>query len=56
MPKIDVYEEEILGAFEEGKLNSVATKEDLAKFKAAARATAVKDPRVNIRLSPRRTS
>lgn len=51
MPKIDAYEEEVVGAFEEGKLSSVATKEELAKFKAAARATAIKDRRVNIRLS-----
>jgi len=51
MPKIDAYEEEVLGAFEEGKLNSVATKAELAKLKAAARATAIKDRRVNIRLS-----
>ena len=32
-------------------LESVATKEELARLKAAARATAVKDRRVNIRLS-----
>ncbi len=51
MPKLDTYEEEILSAYEEGKLKSVATKEELAKFKAAARATAIKDRRVNIRLS-----
>lgn len=51
MPKLDPYEEEILSAYEEGKLKSVATKEELAKFKAAARATAIKDRRVNIRLS-----
>ena len=51
MPKIDEYEIEILSAFEKGKLKSVATKAELAKFKAAARATAVKDRRVNIRLS-----
>ena len=51
MPKIDAYEEEVLVAFEEGKLKSIATKEELAKFKAAARATAIKDRRVNIRLS-----
>lgn len=43
MPKIDAYEEEILSAYEEGKLKSVATKAELAKFKAAARATAIKD-------------
>ena len=52
MPKTDdAYELEILSAFEEGRLKSVATKAELAKFKAAARATAIKDRRVNIRLS-----
>lgn len=51
MPKTDTYEQEILGAFEKGKLKSVATKAELAMFKAAARATAIKDRRVNIRLS-----
>ena len=51
MPKIDVYEREILNAFEKGKLKSVATKAELSKFRAAARATAIKDRRVNIRLS-----
>ena len=51
MPKIDEYELEVLSAFEMGKLKSVATKAELAKFKAAARATAIKDRRVNIRLS-----
>jgi predicted DNA binding CopG/RHH family protein len=51
MPKIDAYEREILNAFENGKLKSVATKAELSKFRAAARATAIKDRRVNIRLS-----
>ena len=51
MPKIDAYEHEVLTAFEKGQLKSVATKAELAKFKAAARATAIKDRRVNIRLS-----
>ena len=51
MPKPDAYELEILNAFEEGRLQSVATKAQLAKIKAAARATAIKDRRVNIRLS-----
>jgi predicted DNA binding CopG/RHH family protein len=51
MPKIDAYEQEVLTAFEKGQLKSVATKAELAKFKAAARATAIKDRRVNIRLS-----
>jgi predicted DNA binding CopG/RHH family protein len=51
MPNIDDYELEILSAYEKGTLKSVATKEELAKLKAAARATAIKDRRVNIRLS-----
>jgi len=51
MPKIDAYELEVLTAFEKGQLKSVATKAELTKFKAAARATAIKDRRVNIRLS-----
>ncbi|HLA74860.1 MAG TPA: hypothetical protein VJM76_02990 [Gammaproteobacteria bacterium] len=51
MPKIDAYEREVLEAFEQGKLESVASKNELARFKAAARATAIKDRRVNIRLS-----
>ena len=51
MSTIDPYEREILAAYENGELKSVATKVELAKFKAAARATAIKDKRVNIRLS-----
>src|SRR5512139_111740 len=51
MPKVDVYEHEVLNAFEKGQLKSVATKAELAKFKSAARATAIKDRRINIRLS-----
>lgn len=51
MPKTDAYEHEVLAAFEKGQLKSVATKNELAKFKSAARATAIKDRRVNIRLS-----
>ena len=51
MPKIDDYEREVLDAFEKGQLKSVASKAELEKFKAAARATAIKDRRVNIRLS-----
>ena len=49
--KLDPYELEVLRAFEGGKLHSVATKADLARYKEAARATAIKDKRVNIRLS-----
>ena len=51
MPSVDAYEREVLSAFEKGSLKSVATKDELDKFRAAARATAVKDRRVNIRLS-----
>ncbi|NMG46257.1 hypothetical protein GPA22_21280 [Aromatoleum toluvorans] len=51
MPRIDAEEFEILDAYEKGQLKSVATKAEIAKFKAAARATAIKDRRVNIRLS-----
>lgn len=48
---IDHDESDLLQAFEQGQLKSVATKSELARFKAAARATALKDRRVNIRLS-----
>ncbi|HLQ27075.1 MAG TPA: hypothetical protein VK138_14520 [Acidiferrobacterales bacterium] len=51
MSKVDSYELEVLTAFEKGKLKSIATKGELEKLKAAARATAIKDRRVNIRLS-----
>ena len=51
MPKVDEYEAELLASFDAGKLKSVATKSELAKMRAAARATALKDKRVNIRLS-----
>ena len=51
MPKTDSYEVELLADYDKGSLKSLATKAELAKFKAAARATAIKDRRVNIRLS-----
>jgi predicted DNA binding CopG/RHH family protein len=51
MSNVDAYEQEVLSAFEKGSLKSVATKDELEKFRVAARATAVKDRRVNIRLS-----
>jgi predicted DNA binding CopG/RHH family protein len=51
MPKTDAHEAKVLAAFGKGALKSVATKAELARFKTAARATAVKDKRVNIRLS-----
>lgn len=43
MPKIAPEEFELLDAFEKGILESVATKSELAKLKATARVTAVKD-------------
>ena len=51
MSKLDSYELKVLRAFEKGHLKSVATKSELEKLEAAARATAIKDRRVNIRLS-----
>jgi predicted DNA binding CopG/RHH family protein len=51
MPKTDPDESDLIAAFEIGSLKSVATKAELSKFRAAARATAIKDRRVNIRLS-----
>ena len=51
MPKLDTDERDLLAAFDKGQLRSVATKSELAKARAAARATALKDRRVNIRLN-----
>ena len=51
MSNADTYELEVLAAYDKGELKSLATKTELAKLKAAARATAIKDKRVNIRLS-----
>lgn len=51
MPKIDDSEKDLLQAYESGQMPSVASKAELAKIRAAARATALKDRRVNIRLS-----
>ena len=51
MPKPNPYESEVLEAYESGKLVSLGTKAELNRLKAAARATAIKDRRVNIRLS-----
>ena len=51
MSKLDPYELEVLEAYESGKLKSIATKAELQRMRAAARATAIKDKRVNIRLS-----
>jgi hypothetical protein len=54
MPRVDEYEAQLLAAFDAGKLKSVATKSELAKMRAAARATALKDKRVNIRCHTKR--
>ena len=51
MSKLDAYETDVLKAYEQGRLKSVATKSELARYRASARATAIKDRRVNIRLS-----
>jgi predicted DNA binding CopG/RHH family protein len=51
MSKLDEYELEVLGAYEAGKLKPSAAKAELQRLRAAARATAIKDKRVNIRLS-----
>lgn len=51
MPKTDHYEHDILTAYDTGQLKSVASTSELARIRSAARATAIKDKRVNIRLS-----
>ena len=51
MSKLDPYELEVLRAYESGKLRSSASKRELQRMRVAARATAIKDRRVNIRLS-----
>jgi len=52
MKKLDTFEEELLNAYEKGELQSTSpNKTDLAKFKAAASATFLKEKRVNIRIS-----
>lgn len=51
MFKPDPYEREVLEAYESGKLKPMASKADLQRMRAAARATSIKDKRVNIRLS-----
>ena len=52
MTKLDDLENAILASYENGELKSTSpTKTELAKFKAAASATFIKDKRVKIRLS-----
>ena len=51
MPRFDHDELELLGDYEAGRLVSVASAAQLQALRDAARATALKDKRVNIRLS-----
>lgn len=51
MPTLDPEEAAILDAYEKGELISVTTKAEMARYRAAAHATAIRDKRVNIRLS-----
>jgi predicted DNA binding CopG/RHH family protein len=52
MKKLDAFEQEILSSYEQGELKSSSpSKATLAKFKAAASSTFLKEKRVNIRLS-----
>jgi predicted DNA binding CopG/RHH family protein len=49
--KLDAEEADLLQAYESGLLPPVASKDELAALRASARATAIKDQRINIRLS-----
>jgi len=52
MKKLDALETDVLAAYERGELKSKSpSRARLAKFKAAATATFIKDRRINIRLS-----
>ena len=51
MSKLDPYELEVLEAYESGKLKPTASKAELQRMRASARVTAIKDKRVNIRVS-----
>lgn len=52
MKKLDAFEKDILATYDAGEFKStLPSKADLAKFKAAATATFIKDKRINIRLS-----
>lgn len=52
MSKLDAEEQEVLDAFEAGKLKSVASRKgELKRHRAAAAATFLKDSRINIRIS-----
>lgn len=52
MKKLDAFEKDILAAYEKGEFKSISpSKAKLAKFKAAATATFLKEKRINIRIS-----
>jgi predicted DNA binding CopG/RHH family protein len=51
MSKLDAYEPDVLQAYEKGQLQPSASKAELQRLRLAARATAIKDKQVNIRLS-----
>ncbi|MDD2914498.1 MAG: hypothetical protein PHP70_04195 [Gallionella sp.] len=52
MKKLDAFEKDVLAAYERGELKTTSpSKAKLAKFKAAATATFLKEKRVNIRLT-----
>ena len=52
MKRLDTFEKDILDAYERGGLKSTSpSKAKLAKLKAAATATFLKEKRINIRLS-----
>lgn len=52
MKKIDAFEKDIIEAYESGVLRStMPSKTELKALREAARATSVKDRRINIRLS-----
>ena len=51
MHETDFDELQLLDDYESGRLFSIASKAELQRLRQAARATALKDRRVNIRLS-----
>lgn len=50
-PELDPEEQQLLDDYETGSMQSVASPELLNGLRAAARATGLKDQRINIRLS-----
>ena len=51
MIRLTKDEKALISDFDKGEFQSVASKKELDSYRAAARATAIKDRRVNIRLS-----